>query len=974
MKIFPFVVCIFSFASHNFAQTYRQAYDIFSNSPPSNYGQGASFQSNVIGILHNNEGIELQSYLNMYRATKDKRYLNRFIIQAHRVQMRRNDNIKNLPLNQIAGFGPSGNTGPSPFEGCIITNTQLHSLELDASRKSWAFSDGKDQDNICRVNDIALVHSGTITYPMAEFAYLILVEYANDMNLLNTPVPFEVSYVPPTTECNINHISTYYDFAYWLGCRVQETIDDHEDQWQYSSQQGQYTYSGGEFINGLCAMGRTLAMMYLATGNSVNHSHITDIANLLRKHLEEYSTAESENMPYYTWCYDWDCYYCGACWDGSGGCDHREDAGHAFLSMEFADICSKYNILSHHSTSEYNSGDALFNNVDMQKFANTVAHVMYLAPLTFAATTSGSNADIYCEGPSPDHYYFLIPYNKYLYQIMLDRITEDALYKPSDARGLALSVLSMAQSTYLNWNTLEHSNYKFNPIALRRGHSPGSNVYYMAGGDFDNNGLSDFVTMDFSNGVFHTNTPDKCINPNVFPSNCWVVASSSPHSANDLWKGIAAGNLDVNRPGDEIMALNMTQNQIYLLKQIGTSFTEESISSPLSWAGLTVGEFDPANPGEEGIGLTTNGNVYIIKYSNGMIQPPVFVSNLGITDIVGVASGNFDGTNVPQIAVLDNAQGNITIFKYEGGVFVEAYRNSDAGCCNAWNGIAAGNFDGDGVDNIAVHRDADGIIRVLKVKGNMLLSVYNEHFPIDQSIRAMSLGKFKLSGEKEALIVFRNYDGQIIIFSLDGQCPNFSVSDITVDQCYNLDPACYAAISDPNVSLPSVNNTYKTDFHANNALYVNNFIADVGSDVDFIAGNKIIVSSGSSRSVAKTGSRFHAYIDLTISCQETFRVSQPLSPGQPAIESKSIVKISENASAFEVYPNPAQGSFMFSVNAEKLAGNAELKIFDAMGREVMSKELTGHKEWVGIQSLPPGLYLVKVSSSKGEYVSKLQVR
>ena len=87
---------VFSFIISNnvLCQTFRRSFDRQDNGLWANSGQGFSFESNVINVLHNKESLFLQGYIDMFKATKDKRYLDKFIIHAKRVQERRDDNIQ----------------------------------------------------------------------------------------------------------------------------------------------------------------------------------------------------------------------------------------------------------------------------------------------------------------------------------------------------------------------------------------------------------------------------------------------------------------------------------------------------------------------------------------------------------------------------------------------------------------------------------------------------------------------------------------------------------------------------------------------------------------------------------------------------------------------------------------------------------------------------------------------------------------
>ncbi|MBI4946468.1 MAG: T9SS type A sorting domain-containing protein [Bacteroidetes bacterium] len=943
-KIF---IILFSVSCQLYAQTYRSGFDWYEFNGGAQ-GQGFSYDCNAERTLSNNEYAYIESYINMFRATKDKKYLEKFIIHVKRIQERRDDNVANVTI-----------TNP--------TDCQNPSSPLDNTSKAWSTDDDASE---CDGWLNRVLHSAVITYPMAEFVYFM----QNDqdfMNLSGEIVPLETqgSYLGGT------NIITFSDFANWLRGRINETLQYHDSNWcsfdvAYHHKRNDCS-SGKDEINMQCAMGKTLSLMYLVESDAGNSSyastywnHISNIATTLHGNILQLNANDNTS---YTWCHTYDC----SC---------IEDIDHAYLVMEFANICYKYNIQDY-----YNVINPLFNLNDMQRFANTFAKHVYQAPLTFAQNTFGTNTDVCNSGTSIGHYIFLSQYNPYIYQQISDVVSEQAIYHTSSSL-VALSELSMAQSHDILWNTPNNSNYKFNPIAVRRGHSPGSNVYYLASGDFDNNGMKDFVSMDFSNGTFYTYTPDICDNPNIFPDNCWVVANSAGHTPYEIWKGIAGGDFDydgnpAHHQGDEVIALSNTFNKtppgkIYLLKQNGTTFNEESVSSSVTWAGLTSGDFDPTNPGDEAIAVAANGDAYMIKY-NGSIQQPVFISNLGISNAVGITSGNFDGTNIPQIAVVDNTPGNITIFKYQSGTFTQAYQYTGAGCCNSWNGITAGSFDGDGIDDIAVHRDADGQILIYKVKSGAITPVYGEYFPIfppdqNQSIRAMGTGKYKLSTDKDALIVFRNYDGQITIFNMDGQCPNAYVNNTTVNDDYTI-----------NNTYTNTNNNYTVDYHANNTLYASSFkVGDIsGSDnskVTFTAGKKIVITPGANGSVAYSGSSFHAYIDPSIGCDDHtyFRKAQQHSsvPDAPiALNEPAKPKTTSTLNA-DISPNPNEGRFTLQLKEQSNAGASEAFIYNPLGQLIYQSSIINNQSTIDLSAQPRGIYFVKVQSAGKIYTEKVVVQ
>jgi hypothetical protein len=76
-----------------------------------------------------------------------------------------------------------------------------------------------------------------------------------------------------------------------------------------------------------------------------------------------------------------------------------------------------------------------------------------------------------------------------------------------------------------------------------------------------------------------------------------------------------------------------------------------------------------------------------------------------------------------------------------------------------------------------------------------------------------------------------------------------------------------------------------------------------------------------------------------------------------------------NHTSFSISPNPAHNQ----INVECKMNNAELRIYDMMGREVMQKEIRNSKLEIGI-NIPQGVYLVRLSDGKHTAVQKLIIQ
>jgi hypothetical protein len=73
-----------------------------------------------------------------------------------------------------------------------------------------------------------------------------------------------------------------------------------------------------------------------------------------------------------------------------------------------------------------------------------------------------------------------------------------------------------------------------------------------------------------------------------------------------------------------------------------------------------------------------------------------------------------------------------------------------------------------------------------------------------------------------------------------------------------------------------------------------------------------------------------------------------------------------NQTSFSISPNPAHDKLNVECNLQ----NAELKIYDMTGREVLSRGIGNSKLEIGVE-FSPGVYLVKVSDGKQQAVQKL---
>ncbi len=304
-------------AAHAHAVTSRIRYEEANASI--NGGDGYKSSNNENATLAWGESYIMMSYMAMYRATGDTEYLDRLADHADHVHASRDD---------IAGA--------TEFNG--------------KSSACWRCT--KYQPNnepYCYV-----VHSGMLTYPMADFAAMV---YA-DENLWGQT-------------CYDG--STYKEKADQFIARVEEVVAYHNFQWNIGPGVGQGHYmfdpaatfldhAGDEMpLNQQNAMGRTLVALYLATGKADYLQKATGLANRFAVAL----TLQGNGA--YVWKY-W-----GGGYSGTG-----EDISHAAINVDFARVCGENGIV--------------FSETDLRRFGNTFFKNVYKDSNTLADHVGGTGS------------------------------------------------------------------------------------------------------------------------------------------------------------------------------------------------------------------------------------------------------------------------------------------------------------------------------------------------------------------------------------------------------------------------------------------------------------------------------------------------------------------------------------------------------------------------------------------------------
>ncbi|MGZ4038487.1 MAG: 3-coathanger stack domain-containing protein, partial [Bacteroidia bacterium] len=612
-----------------------------------------------------------------------------------------------------------------------------------------------------------------------------------------------------------------------------------------------------------------------------------------------------------------------------------------------------------------------FEEPDMEKFANGLAYRMIPEPLIFKMNVYGTNYD--CDqkchahingtysNPNPPQddsdiktdfhvsggYPFLSQYNAQIYQQISD------FFVPDNVNYFINRDIGITLKAYSQLALYEHL---FNPLAAIGGQARNGDPNNLAttwvnsaSADLDNDGSDEFLAItaggngDIKMYSFVSNTSGDVIN---------YLTSYSPAAFTD----IAGGNFDATHGGDEIAVLN-TSNVISLLKfssgnliSFGSNFTpSETIVS------LSSGDFN--NDGTDEIVALSSGHVFIYQVSSGNLS---LLTSFSASGFNKVTVGKYDGGNTNEIAVL-NTSGSMAIYNSAGSSLYTAQAPS-----GTYKSIAAGDYDGDGTSELMVYQSTDATFRVFKVRSGVLSYIPNvrdeEVFPVSQQQSVMCSCHLSSYSYKDALVTFRDYDGQVNVFTMDGHCPNLYLNNQNIDNTNNLGGST---------------NNYPIDYHSNNILSAGNYIIQSGSKVDFTAGNAVDLKSGFN---AKPGSIFHAYISPGLSCSNTngqnFRGTNttkrmPARPSSPTAQSSSKPQATDSKTPVSVFPNPTTGALTVSMNNAQ-AGNYSFSIDGIDGRNLFSENHTlteGNNDIpLSLGHIANGVYMLKILNNSGSLI------
>ena len=381
-------------------------------------------------------------------------------------------------------------------------------------------------------------------------------------------------------------------------------------------------------------------------------------------------------------------------------------------------------------------------------------------------------------------------------------------------------------------------------------------------------------------------------------------------------------------------------------------------------------------------------------------------------DFQGITSGDYNGDGIDDISFY-RAYGDTDptprrVFMYISNGSSFSYETDFTHCCYEFKGISSGDYNGDGKDDIAFFRaGGDGnpeLNRVVVYKSNGPTFSYLTTFTYSSyDFKGLTSGDFNGDGIDD-IAFYRTYDqNKVYVFKSNGTSFSYMTSftyggydfqGITSGD-YNGDGkddiAFYRAYGDGN---PTQNKIliYKSNgssfSHLTNFTYgSNDFIhittgdynGDKLDDIGFIAEGsenqfRIMKSNGSSFSYF-TSYTYSSYDFEAITSGRFFNYSQSkISSSEDLIEEKESIEVVKD---FEIknYPNPFNPSTNVVVSIP-MQTRLKVEVYNILGQKVSTlfegKINSGHHNFhFDASSLTSGIYLVRAIHSQGVITQKM---
>lgn len=649
------------------------------------------------------------------------------------------------------------------------------------------FDSDNPRDGIRDAYACWVVHSGMITYPMVRFAAIVL----NGPSSLQTMLAWDGIEL----QAKANHYVT----------EVKRTVDHHEPQWfddaPYTGT-GHYRFPGqfpDERIEGWNApwnyqhgMGRTL----LALADALEAINDPVGALFYRDMATKMATLFTLTTPVKFLCADgngsyiWNYANYGHCSTeceetcSGSSCDtfpgkQSRGISHAAIDVDFATVAKSYGVV--------------FSEVDMYKFAATyVKNIVKNDPLWDEVWDTVDGWDITTGNPETDH---TLQSGRWLNLSPWD--TNGGIYLSVQA--IYDNVFTGQADTYeIGWQLLVAANLArwegaFKMYGVRTGPGSGSLWADVTAADLNDDGTDLIVGIrNFDRKVVvydYDPTPSSASTDRIgsvqdytFPSNVFNLAAvtSGEFENNGVEKvAVLAQN---NNVGNNAWIYFLDYDAMGVLDPVGDTSMGGEASG---FVGMGAGEFQSGAGTWAAVVRNFDDRFSLYKFTfdagtvTATLQGSHFTFSPTTYQWVDLAVGDFDGDGLAEIAAIGNDPNEIVnsilvVLEWSPVLqqLVEVARNTNFGPASDLAAVTAADLNGDGVDEILMARNFDGTVYRYDL-GQYTITQSDKGVPYgaSKSYGGLAGGRYSSSSSDEFLVSMSNRTGDIHLYGIPGDCP-----------------------------------------------------------------------------------------------------------------------------------------------------------------------------------------------------------
>ena len=258
-------------------------------------------------------------------------------------------------------------------------------------------------------------------------------------------------------------------------------------------------------------------------------------------------------------------------------------------------------------------------------------------------------------------------------------------------------------------------------------------------GDFNGDGIPDLAVANYASGTVTILLGNG--------NGTFTQAANSPVTVGEYPISITVGDFNGDGIPDLAVANNGNGTVTILLGNGNGTFTQEA-NSPVTVGyypiSIAVGDFN--GDGISDLAVTNGYSVTVfLGNGNGTFTQAATVYTLGL-DLTSVVVGDFNGDGIPDLAVADSGTGKVAILLGNGnGTFTQAATSQGASGSTPTS-VAVGDFNGDGILDLAVTNGDASTVTILLGNGNGTFTFAQTLYNLATGEGSIAVGDFNGDG------------------------------------------------------------------------------------------------------------------------------------------------------------------------------------------------------------------------------------